>query len=206
VIKPENTNSEFELGGINQMALVCADMAKTVGSTRACVAMPLVKSARLPAMRQHFSSTQATATAWRVLLVRPKRATAVPGYPHPAPFRHRRDRQRAVGVTENHRRVPVPARNSTKYRRCSDSRRRASGGARAQPRREPGPRVSMTLHPARVRALGSTLRTPTASPSSSPAGPSGSPKSTTVTTPKTEADRRHRWLRALATDHGARTR
>jgi extradiol dioxygenase family protein len=30
VIKPDNRNSEFELGGINHVALVCSDMAKTV--------------------------------------------------------------------------------------------------------------------------------------------------------------------------------
>jgi len=30
MIKPNNTNSEFALGGIDHVALVCADMAKTV--------------------------------------------------------------------------------------------------------------------------------------------------------------------------------
>ena len=30
MIKPQNTNTEFELGGINHVALVCAEMARTV--------------------------------------------------------------------------------------------------------------------------------------------------------------------------------
>lgn len=30
MIKPHNTNTEFELGGINHVALVCSDMARTV--------------------------------------------------------------------------------------------------------------------------------------------------------------------------------
>lgn len=30
MIKPHNTNAEFELGGINYVALVCSDMARTV--------------------------------------------------------------------------------------------------------------------------------------------------------------------------------
>ena len=29
MIKPDNRNAEFELGGINHVALVCADMART---------------------------------------------------------------------------------------------------------------------------------------------------------------------------------
>ena len=30
MIKPDNPNSEFELGGINHVALVCSDMERTV--------------------------------------------------------------------------------------------------------------------------------------------------------------------------------
>lgn len=33
MIKPHNTNTEFELGGINHVALVCSDMARTVDFT-----------------------------------------------------------------------------------------------------------------------------------------------------------------------------
>ena len=30
MIKPQNTNSEFDFGGINHVALVCSDMQRTV--------------------------------------------------------------------------------------------------------------------------------------------------------------------------------
>jgi len=33
MIKPNNPNSEFQLGGINHVALVCSDMERTVDST-----------------------------------------------------------------------------------------------------------------------------------------------------------------------------
>ena len=36
MIKPNNPNSEFELGGINHVALVCADMEKTVDFYTQC--------------------------------------------------------------------------------------------------------------------------------------------------------------------------
>jgi hypothetical protein len=38
MIKPNNPNSEFELGGINHMALVCSDMEKTVDSAATSLA------------------------------------------------------------------------------------------------------------------------------------------------------------------------
>ncbi len=55
MIKPHNTNSEFELGGINHVALVCADMARTVEFYSGVLGMPLIKSLDLPGgMGQHF--------------------------------------------------------------------------------------------------------------------------------------------------------
>ena len=55
MIKPDNPNQEFELGGINHVALVCADMEKTVDFYSGVLGMPLVKSLDLPGgMGQHF--------------------------------------------------------------------------------------------------------------------------------------------------------
>ena len=55
MIKPHNTNAEFELGGINHVALVCADMQRTVDFYSGVLGMPLIKSLDLPGgMGQHF--------------------------------------------------------------------------------------------------------------------------------------------------------
>lgn len=66
MIKPNNQNSEFELGGINHVALVCSDMAKTVDFYSNVLGMPLVKSLDLPGAWDNTSSSmRVTATAWR---------------------------------------------------------------------------------------------------------------------------------------------
>jgi len=44
MIRPDNHNSEFQLGGINHVALVCSDMAKTVDFYSGVLGMPLIKS------------------------------------------------------------------------------------------------------------------------------------------------------------------
>ena len=55
MIKPDFENSEFRLGGINHVALVCADMARTVDFYSGVLGMPLIKSLDLPGgMGQHF--------------------------------------------------------------------------------------------------------------------------------------------------------
>lgn len=55
MIKPANPNREFELSGIHHMALVCADMQRTVDFYTGVLGMPLIKSLDLPAgMGQHF--------------------------------------------------------------------------------------------------------------------------------------------------------
>jgi catechol 2,3-dioxygenase-like lactoylglutathione lyase family enzyme len=47
--------AQFEFGGINHLALVCRDMARTVEFYRDVLGMPLVKTIELPAgMGQHF--------------------------------------------------------------------------------------------------------------------------------------------------------
>ena len=48
-------NQEFQLGGLNHLALVCKDMARTVHFYRDILGMPLVKTIDLPAgSGQHF--------------------------------------------------------------------------------------------------------------------------------------------------------
>jgi catechol 2,3-dioxygenase-like lactoylglutathione lyase family enzyme len=48
-------NTEFEIRGVNHLALVCKDMARTVAFYRDVLGMPLVKTIDLPAGRgQHF--------------------------------------------------------------------------------------------------------------------------------------------------------
>ena len=50
-----NTNAEFELRGINHLALVCRDMAETVAWYEDTLGMRLVKTLELPGGRgQHF--------------------------------------------------------------------------------------------------------------------------------------------------------
>jgi len=49
------TNEEFEIRGVNHVALVCRDMARTVDFYQGVLGMPLVKTINLPAdMGQHF--------------------------------------------------------------------------------------------------------------------------------------------------------
>ena len=51
--KPINT--EFDIRGVNHLALVCKDMAKTVAFYRDVLGMPLIKTLDLPhGMGQHF--------------------------------------------------------------------------------------------------------------------------------------------------------
>ncbi len=48
-------NTEFQLGGINHLALVCKDMARTVEFYTGVLGMPLIKTIDLPrGMGQHF--------------------------------------------------------------------------------------------------------------------------------------------------------
>jgi catechol 2,3-dioxygenase-like lactoylglutathione lyase family enzyme len=55
MIRPSAVTHEFDLGGINHVALVCSDMARTVEFYSGVLGMPLVKSMDLPdGMGQHF--------------------------------------------------------------------------------------------------------------------------------------------------------
>jgi catechol 2,3-dioxygenase-like lactoylglutathione lyase family enzyme len=49
------TNTEFDIRGVNHLALVCKDMARTVEFYRDVLGMPLIKTLDLPnGMGQHF--------------------------------------------------------------------------------------------------------------------------------------------------------
>ena len=48
------TNSEFEFGGINHLALVSSDMARTVDFYTNVLGMPLIKTLEIPGGAQHF--------------------------------------------------------------------------------------------------------------------------------------------------------
>jgi catechol 2,3-dioxygenase-like lactoylglutathione lyase family enzyme len=51
----DQTNREFEFRGVNHLALVCKDMARTVEFYRDVLGMPLIKTIDLPyGMGQHF--------------------------------------------------------------------------------------------------------------------------------------------------------
>ena len=134
MIKPDNPNSEFELGGINHVALVCADMAKTVDFYTGVLGMPLVKSLDLPGgMGQHFffdaGNGDCVAFFWFA-----EAPDGVPGRVRArSDSRHRRDRQRG-GVAEppgvprarrEVRRVPAAAQGQGRSGRvpCSTTTR-----------------------------------------------------------------------------------
>lgn len=52
---PHRTNREFEIRGVNHLALVCKDMKRTVDFYEGILGMPLVKTIDLPrGMGQHF--------------------------------------------------------------------------------------------------------------------------------------------------------
>jgi catechol 2,3-dioxygenase-like lactoylglutathione lyase family enzyme len=52
---PERENKEFELRGVNHLALVCSDMVRTVDFYSNLLGMPLTKTIELPGgMGQHF--------------------------------------------------------------------------------------------------------------------------------------------------------
>ena len=56
--KPDFPNREFELGGINHVALVCADMQRTVDFYSGVLGMPLSKSLdHWPSMCRQRGST-----------------------------------------------------------------------------------------------------------------------------------------------------
>jgi catechol 2,3-dioxygenase-like lactoylglutathione lyase family enzyme len=144
MIKPHNTNSEFELGGINHVALVCSDMARTVDFYTNILGMPLIKSLDLPrGAGQHFffDAGNGDCVAFFWFADAPDR---VPGLSSPAAIPGIGEITSAVS-TMNHLAFHVPAEKFDDYRQ-----RLKAKGVRVGPvlnHDESEKQVSATVHP-----------------------------------------------------------
>jgi len=144
MIKPHNRNSEFELGGINHVALVCSDMARTVDFYSNVLGMPLVKSLDLPGgAGQHFffDAGNGDCVAFFWFTDAPDR---VPGLSSPAAIPGIGEITSAVS-TMNHLAFHVPAEKFDAYRQ-----RLKDKGVRVGPvlnHDESERQVAATLHP-----------------------------------------------------------
>jgi len=112
----------FEFRGINHLALVCADMARTVGFYSGVLGMPLVKTIELPfGMGQHFffdcGGGDCLAFFWF-----PDAPAAAPGISAPAGRPDQGSLASAVG-SMNHVAFAVPPERMEEYR----DRLRAAG-------------------------------------------------------------------------------
>jgi catechol 2,3-dioxygenase-like lactoylglutathione lyase family enzyme len=101
-------NPEFDIRGVNHIALVCRDMARTVEFYRDVLGMPLIKTIDLPAgMGQHFffdiGNGDSLAFFWF-----PQAPAAAPGVAAPAALPGRGDMRSAHG-SMNHIAFNVPA-------------------------------------------------------------------------------------------------
>jgi catechol 2,3-dioxygenase-like lactoylglutathione lyase family enzyme len=115
VIKPDNPNREFQLGGINHVALVCSDMERTVDFYSNVLGMPLVKSLDLPGgMGQHFffDAGNGDCVAFFWFTTAPD---GEPGVSSPAAIPGFGDIVSAVG-SMNHLAFHVPAEKFDEYR------------------------------------------------------------------------------------------
>lgn len=144
MIKPRNTNTEFELGGINHVALVCADMARTVDFYSNILGMPLIKSLDLPGgMGQHFffdvGNGDCVAFFWFA-----DAPDGTPGISAPAAIPGIGEFASAVS-TMNHLAIHVPAEKFDEYRAKLKAK-----GVRVGPvlnHDESEAQVSATVHP-----------------------------------------------------------
>ena len=132
------TNDQFELGGINHLALVCSDMERTVDFYTNVLGMPLIKTIELPmGMGQHFffdiGNGDCLAFFWF-----PNAPAAVPGVASPPALP-------GGGRPGHRRRLDEPRRL-----------RRAGRAHRGVPRqaRRPGHRVHDDPQPRRQRVPG----------------------------------------------------
>lgn len=108
------TNEEFEFRGVNHLALVCKDMAKTVEFYRDVLGMPLVKTLDLPGGRgQHFffdlGNGDSLAFFWF-----PEAPEAAPGIAAPEALPTRGNFMSAHG-SMNHIAFNVPAEKFEEY-------------------------------------------------------------------------------------------
>src|SRR6201986_2142205 len=144
MIKPYNRNSEFELGGINHVALVCSDMARTVDFYSNVLGMPLVKSLDLPGgAGQHFffDAGNGDCVAFFWFTDAPDR---VPGLSSPAAIPGIGEITSAVS-TMNHLAFHVPADKFDAYRqRLKDKGGQLGPGVKHHESEQP---VAAAVHP-----------------------------------------------------------
>lgn len=108
-------NAEFQLGGINHLALVCSDMARTIDFYSGVLGMPLIKTIELPGgMGQHFffdcGNGDCVAFFWF-----PDAPDAVPGVSAPRGRPEQGELTSAVG-SMNHVAFSVPPEKFEEYR------------------------------------------------------------------------------------------
>jgi catechol 2,3-dioxygenase-like lactoylglutathione lyase family enzyme len=116
MIKPRNTNQEFELSGINHVVLVCSDMARTVDFYTNVLGMPLIKALDLPGgAGQHFFFDAGNGDCVAFFWFRDA-PDAVPGISAPAHIPGIGDIVSAVG-SMNHLAFHVPPEKFDEYRR-----------------------------------------------------------------------------------------
>jgi catechol 2,3-dioxygenase-like lactoylglutathione lyase family enzyme len=105
----------FELGGVNHLALVCRDMARTVEFYSGVLGMPLIKTIELPAgMGQHFffdcGGGDCLAFFWF-----PDAPEPVPGVSAPKDRPDKAELTSAIG-SMNHVAFSVPPEKMEEYR------------------------------------------------------------------------------------------
>jgi catechol 2,3-dioxygenase-like lactoylglutathione lyase family enzyme len=110
------TNDEFELRGVNHLALVCSDMKQTVDFYTSVLGMPLIKTIELPnGWGQHFffdcGGGNALAFFWF-----PDAPEGVPGISAPKTLPEQGELLSAVG-SMNHIAFDVPPEKIEEYQR-----------------------------------------------------------------------------------------
>jgi len=99
-------NTEFELQGVNHLALVCQDMARTVDFYSNLLGMPLVKTIDLPGGGQHFFFDMGNGNLMAFFWF-PDGPEAAPGIASAGALPGRGDISSAVG-SMNHVAIDVP--------------------------------------------------------------------------------------------------
>ncbi len=150
MVRPNFTNTEFELGGINHVALVCSDMERTVDFYTNVLGMPLIKAIDLPdGMGQHFffdaGNGDCVAFFWFA-----EAPDGEPGSTLPAALPGLGSIVSAVG-SMNHLAFNVPEEKFDEYRKRLKEKG-VQAGAGAQPRHEPRGGFGQAA-PRRVRAI-----------------------------------------------------
>lgn len=113
------TNTKFEIRGVHHIALVCADMARTVRFYRDVLGMQLVKTVEMPGgLGQHFffdiGNGDCLAFFWF-----PDGPAATPGVSNAAGLPDRSD-IRSAHASMNHLAFEVPLERFEEYRRRLD--------------------------------------------------------------------------------------